>query len=76
VRGSKKWNELDPRARRLVIVAGVIDGVLRVAALVDIARRPAKEVRGSKARWAVAVALINSLGAVPVAYFGWGRRRK
>jgi len=59
----------------LIVVAGAIDGALRIAALIDLARRPASEVRGSKAGWAVAVALVNSLGAVPVAYFAWGRRR-
>jgi hypothetical protein len=71
----KKWNELSPRTRRLIIAGGVFEGVLKVAALIDLARRPASEVRGSKVRWALAVTLINSLGAVPVAYFAYGRRR-
>jgi hypothetical protein len=57
------------------VVAGAIEGVLKLAALIDLARRPSNEVRGSKARWAAAVALINSLGALPIAYFAWGRRR-
>ena len=70
----KKWENLDPRTRRLIVVAGAIEGVLKIAALIDLARRPSNEVRGSKARWAAAVSLINSLGAVPVAYFVWGRR--
>jgi len=59
----------------LIAVAGVAEATLRIAALVDLARRPSKEVRGSKARWAAALTLINSLGALPLAYFGWGRRR-
>ena len=71
----KKWNDLSPRTRRLTVVAGAIEGVLKVAALVDLARRPANEIRGSKARWALAVTLINSLGAVPIVYFAWGRRK-
>ena len=71
----KKWNELSPRTRRLIIAGGIFDGVLKVAALTDLARRPTSEVRGSKARWALAVTLINSVGAVPVAYFACGRRR-
>ena len=71
----KKWNELSPRNRQLIIAGGVFDGVLKVAALIDLARRPAGEVRGSKVRWAVAVTLINSVGAVPVAYFACGRRK-
>jgi hypothetical protein len=68
------WRELSPRSRRLIIAGGAVDGALKLAALVDLARRPAAEVRGSKKRWAVAITLINSLGAVPIAYFAYGRR--
>jgi phospholipase D-like protein len=70
-----KWEDLDPRTRRLIVVAGAIEGMLKIAALVDLARRPRSEVRGSKAGWAAAVTLINALGAVPIAYFVWGRRK-
>jgi len=59
----------------LVVVASAIEGVLKIAALIDLTRRPSNEIRGSKAAWAAAVSLINSLGAVPIAYFAWGRRR-
>ena len=72
---NKKWNELSPRTRQLIIAGGVFEGILKVAALVDLARRPASEVRGSKVRWTLAVTLINSVGAVPVAYFAYGRRK-
>jgi hypothetical protein len=70
-----KWEELSPRTRRLIIIGGAVDGVLKLAALADLARRPAADVRGSKVAWAVAVTLINSVGAVPIAYFTYGRRR-
>jgi hypothetical protein len=73
--GRKKWNDLSPRTRRLIVLVSAIEGVLKVAALIDLARRPVNEVRGSKARWAAAVTLINSLGAVPIAYFACGRRK-
>jgi hypothetical protein len=75
MRTRRKWNDLSPRTRRLIVVASAIEGVLKIAALIDLARRHSKEVRGSKAGWAAAVTLINSLGAVPIAYFAWGRRR-
>jgi hypothetical protein len=75
VRARRRWSELEPRTRRFLVVASAIEGVLKVAALIDLARRPSKEVRGPKAAWAAAVSLINSLGAVPIAYFAWGRRR-
>jgi hypothetical protein len=70
----KKWNDLSPRTRRVIVVAGAAEGVLKVAALIDLARRPVDQVRGSKARWALAVTLVNSLGAVPIAYFAYGPR--
>jgi hypothetical protein len=71
----KRWSELSPRTRRLIIVAGACEGILKVAALVDLSRRSPSEVRGSRARWALAVTLSNSVGIVPVAYFVYGRRR-
>ena len=71
----RKWNELEPRTRRLIVNASVLEGVLKLAALIDLARRPSSEVRGSKKRWAAAVSLINAFGAVPIAYFAWGRRK-
>jgi hypothetical protein len=52
----------------------VWEAVLKSAALLDLAHRPATEVRGSRVRWALAVALVNSVGVVPIAYFLYGRR--
>ena len=71
----RRWSDLSERTRRLIVAASVCEGVLKVAALVDLKRRPAEEVRGSKRAWATAVVLVNSVGAVPVAYFLLGRRR-
>ena len=71
----RRWQDLDPRARRAITVLGAVEGTLKVAALVDLARRPAAQVRGSKTRWAVAITLVNSAGAVPILYFLRGRRR-
>ena len=45
---------------------------LQIAALVDIRRRPAEQIKGRKAAW-VAVSFINTFG--PLAYFKFGRRR-
>lgn len=71
----QRWSDLSPRTRRFVIVAGAVEGALKAAALVDLARRPASQVRGSKVRWVVAIIVINSAGLVPVAYFVRGRLR-
>ena len=71
----RQWSDLDERTRKLVITAGIVDAVLRVAALVDIKRRPASQIRGRKWIWATAVAVVNSAGVVPISYFLFGRSR-
>ena len=71
----KRWSSLSPQTRRLIVAGGTIEATLKIAALVDLVRRPAEQVRGSKPRWAVAILLINSGGLVPVAYFAYGKRR-
>jgi hypothetical protein len=70
----KRWDELSLRARRRIVVAATFEGVLKIAALIDPARRPADEVRGSKAKSATAMVVVNSGGALPPHYFARGRR--
>lgn len=72
---SMKWEDLSPRQRRVIAVAAAVDGGLKIAALVDLARRPGTQVRGRKSLWAIAITTINSLGVVPIVYFASGRRR-
>lgn len=69
----RRWSELGNRSRRLIIAGAAFEGVLKIAALADIKHRPANQIRGSKSGWATAVALVNSAGAVPLAYFLFGR---
>jgi hypothetical protein len=70
----RRWSELDPRVRQILMLAGAVEAGLKIAALIDLAKRPARHVRGSKARWATAITLVNSAGAVPIVYFLRGRR--
>lgn len=70
----QSWGELGVRTRRLLIGAAAFEGTLKLAALIDLARRPATEVRGSKLWWALAITLINAVGLVPITYFVRGRR--
>jgi hypothetical protein len=70
----RRWGELDPRVRQILMLAGAVEAGLKIAALIDLAKRPARHVRGSKARWATAITLVNSAGAVPIVYFLRGRR--
>ena len=71
----KQWSELSPRTRRLLSVAAVVEGILKLAALIDIKRRPASQIRGPKWLWATAVTVISSAGVVPISYFVVGRRQ-
>jgi hypothetical protein len=72
----QQWSDLSERTRRLLVTAAVADAALRVAALIDIKRRPAEQIRGGKRVWAAVVALVNSAGVVPISYFVFGRRRQ
>lgn len=71
----RQWRDLSPRSRRLIVVGGVVEGVLKTTALIDLARRPADQVRGPKWAWAAALLLINAGGGAPLAYVRFGRRR-
>ena len=71
----RRWSDLSERQRRVIAVTGAAEAVLKIAALVDLRRRPAEQVKGSKAIWAAALVLVSSAGALPIAYFVLGRRR-
>jgi hypothetical protein len=71
----KKWSDLSKRTRGLLIVAAAAEASLKTAALIDLKRRPASEIRGPKWAWAAAVVVINSFGGAPLSYFAFGRRR-
>ncbi len=68
----KKWSERSRCSRTLIVAAGVVEAVLLVATLIDIKRRPADQIKGSKRMW-TALAFVNIVG--PIAYFTCGRRR-
>ena len=68
------WDQLSDRTRRLLLLAGAVEGSLKLVALADLARRPPSEVRGSKPGWAAAITLVNAAGIVPIVYLLRGRR--
>ncbi len=70
-----KWSNLSKRNQRLLIGAAVVEASLKAAALIDIKRRPASQIRGPKWAWVPAVSILNSAGIAPIVYFVWGRRR-
>lgn len=72
--GQKRWSELDPRVRQAIVAVGAFEAGLKVAALIDLAQRPSRDVNGSKAGWIAAIALVNFVGLAPMAYLVRGRR--
>ena len=71
----RKWGDLSGRTRTLIITVAVADGILKAAALIDMKRRPASQIRGPKWVWAPVVTVVNSAGVVPISYFVFGRRQ-
>jgi hypothetical protein len=71
----KRWKDLPQNQRRMIIVGVVLEGIVKLLALRDLKRRPADEVRGPKWLWGSVIAVANSAGLVPAAYFLLGRRR-
>jgi hypothetical protein len=70
----RRWSDLSQGQRRLLVGAAVVEGVLKVAALIDIKKRPANQIRGPKWAWATSVAVVGSAGILPISYFIFGRR--
>ena len=70
-----RWSDLSERSRRLIIAAAIGEAVLKTAVLIDIGRRPASQIRGSKRMWIIAAVLVNSAGIGPLSYFAFGRQQ-
>lgn len=71
---AKRWSDLSPDTRKLIIVGGVAEAGLKAAAAIDLRRRAADQVRGPKWAWFAGL-LINSAGLIPLSYFFFGRRK-
>lgn len=67
----KRWRDLSPTQRAAVLLGGTVQVALMVAALLDLHRRSADEINGSKRMW-TAAAFVNFVG--PIAYFTFGRK--
>ncbi|MHA2790144.1 hypothetical protein ACXZ66_13560 [Corynebacterium sp. S7] len=66
-----KFSELPTPAQVGIVVAATVDATAKIAALVDLSRRPADKIRGPKWAWAAAQA-VNGFG--PAAYWAFARR--
>lgn len=69
---SKRWDQLSPGKKVLVMLLTSVQISLAVSAWADLAQRPAREINGRKGTWAGVIA-INFIG--PLLYFRRGRRR-
>lgn len=67
----KTWSDLSTSQQRAICVVGAVEAVLTIAALRDLSRRPADQVRGPKAAWRLGV-FVQPVGSI--AYFAAGRR--
>lgn len=68
---TRTWSDFTRGQQQAIVAAGVLETVLTVAALRDLARRDPSEIRGPRAVWALAV-FVQPVG--PVAYFARARR--
>jgi len=69
-RGRRRWRDLNPGRRGLVVALAAVQLALMGAMHRDLLRRPASEVRGPKRMWFV-FSFVNFVG--PIAYFAVGR---
>ncbi len=68
----KQWNDLTDAQQRGIVLLGALQLALLITALIDIRRRPADAINGSKRLWTTVV-FVNFIG--PIAYFLFGRKR-
>ena len=70
-RTKKRWSDLTHAQKTAIVVGGFAELVVTAAALRDLKRRPARQVRGRKAFW-VLTFVVQPFG--PLSYFVIGRR--
>ena len=66
-----RWSELSPRQQTAIVLGGIAELVMTTIALADLARRPARQLRGSKLMWLVTF-VVQPVG--PILYLLVGRR--
>lgn len=72
MQNKQKWSQMSSGQKFAVLTVASIELALTATALVDLVRRPAEQVRGPKALWALGV-FIQPVG--PIAYLTVGARR-
>ncbi len=72
LRKKKRWSDFSPRQQTFIVLGAFAELIMTTIALRDLARRPARRVRGSKLFW-VPACFVQPFG--PLLYFLVGRRR-
>lgn len=68
---TKRWSDLTGAQQKAIVVVAALEMVVTASALIDLARRPAGQVRGPKQLWLVGC-FVQPVG--PIAYLALGRR--
>lgn len=71
-RRRRQWRNLSATRKTFLGLGAFVQISLLIAALTDIRRRPADQIRGHKLLW-TAAAFVNFVG--PISYFVFGRKR-
>ena len=71
-RQKKRWSDFSPAQQTAIVLGAIAELIMTTIALRDLARRPARQVRGWKLFWVVAC-FVQPVG--PVLYFFVGRRK-
>jgi len=66
-----RWSDLSPRQQTAIVLGGIAEVVMTSIALADLARRPARQLRGPKLMWLVTF-VVQPVG--PILYLLVGRR--
>ena len=70
----KRWSELSPVMRAVIVKLVVLDVGLKCWALADLVSRPQNQVKGSKTAWAIALTISSSAAVLPATYLTWARK--
>ena len=71
-RTKKRWSDLTSAQKGAIVVGGVAELVITVAAVRDLSRRQAAQIRGPKAFWLLTF-FVQPVG--PLSYFALARRQ-
>jgi hypothetical protein len=70
-RKKMRWSDFSPQQKRAIALGAILEMIMTTVALGDLARRPARQVRGRKLVW-VLTFFVQPIG--PILYFLVGRR--